>query len=145
MLNSVMEDTMETTITKINKEEAWEIRHIVMWPEKDFDYIKLEDDDNGIHFGLYKEKKLISVISLFINEQEAQFRKFATLLEEQGKGYGSALLHCCLKEAKKLGVKRIWCNARENKTDFYKKFGLEETTFSFTKGGKSYVIMERIL
>ncbi|MBZ5753222.1 MULTISPECIES: GNAT family N-acetyltransferase [Metabacillus] len=130
-------------ITKINKEKAWELRHKVMWPDKDLDYIKLEDDDLGIHFGLFKENILVSVISLFINNEEGQFRKFATLEQEQGKGYGSKLLDYVIKEAKDRGVKRIWCNARENKVNFYKKFGLEESNYRFTKGGKSYVIMEK--
>ncbi|AZU61922.1 GNAT family N-acetyltransferase [Neobacillus mesonae] len=136
---------METTIRKIDKGQAWEIRHEVMWSDKPFDYIKLEDDDLGIHFGLFKEKMLISVISLFIANEEAQFRKFATLQKEQGKGYGSKLLEAVLEEAKIHGVKRIWCNARQNKVDFYKKFGLRETNSSFIKDGKSYVIMEKNL
>jgi len=134
---------METTITKVDKEAAWELRHKVMWPDKDLDYIKLEDDDLGIHFGLFKENILISVISLFINNEEGQFRKFATLQQEQGKGYGSMLLDYVIQEAKKRGVKRIWCNARKNKVNFYKKFGLQESNYRFIKGGKSYVIMEK--
>jgi len=136
---------METTIRKVNKEEAWELRHKVMWPHKDFDYIKLEDDAAAIHFGLFKEDTLISVISLFIDQEEGQFRKFATVQHEQGKGYGSALLNYVLREAKHYGIKRIWCNARENKVNFYKKFGLRETKSSFIKEGKSYVIMEKDL
>ncbi|MEK5440954.1 GNAT family N-acetyltransferase [Fredinandcohnia sp. FSL W7-1320] len=131
------------TITRINKEQAWEVRHKVMWPDKNFDYIKLEDDDLGIHFGLFEDKMLKSVVSLFIKNEEAQFRKFATLQKEQGKGYGSTLLDYVLKEAKNHELKRIWCNARKNKMDFYKKFGLQETNVSFVKGGKSYVIMEK--
>lgn len=102
---------METKIRKVEKEQVWELRHKVMWSDKPFDYIKLEDDYLGIHFGLFKGNMLISVISLFINNEEAQFRKFATLQKEQGKGYGSALLDTVLKEAKNHGVKRVWCNA----------------------------------
>jgi GNAT superfamily N-acetyltransferase len=136
---------METTIRKEDQEQEWGIRHEVMWSDKPFEYIKLEDDDIGIHFGLFKESTLVSVISLFIDNEEAQFRKFATLQEEQGKGFGSELLESVLKEAKIHGVKRIWCNARKNKVDFYKKFGLQETNSSFIKEGKSYVIMEKNL
>ncbi|WP_397443790.1 GNAT family N-acetyltransferase [Peribacillus aracenensis] len=133
---------MEITVRQVDKEEVWELRHKVMWADKPFDYIKLEDDDLGIHYGLFKGDDLISVISLFINNRECQFRKFATLQLEQGKGYGSTLLDYIIKEAQNNGVKRIWCNARKNKVDFYKKFGLQETNSSFMKEGKSYVIME---
>ena len=133
------------TIKKITKDKAWELRHKVMWPDKDFDYIKLEDDDLGIHFGLFKENILISVISLFISKEECQFRKFATLQQEQGKGYGSTLLDYVIMEAKKRGLKRIWCNARKNKVNFYKRFSLQETNDNFIKEDKSYVIMEKDL
>ena len=136
---------MNITVRQVDKEQVWDIRHNVMWPDKPFDYIKLDDDDAGIHFGLFKVNVLISVISLFIDHEEAQFRKFATLQQEQGKGYGSQLLELVLKEAKLHGVKRIWCNARMTKTDFYRKFGLQETNSSFMKDGKEYVIMEKYL
>ncbi|MDQ6597891.1 GNAT family N-acetyltransferase [Bacillus salipaludis] len=99
---------METTIRKVDQEQVWGLRHEVMWSDKPFEYIKLEDDDLGIHFGLFKESTLVSVISLFIDNEEAQFRKFATLQQEQGKGFGSELLESVLKEAKIHGVKRIW-------------------------------------
>ncbi|UCZ55293.1 GNAT family N-acetyltransferase [Bacillus shivajii] len=132
-------------IKEIGKEKAWQVRHIVMWPDRDIDYIKLKEDDKGSHFGLYKNETLISVISLFIHNNEAQFRKFATLQHEQGKGYGSMLLDYVIREAYKQGVKKIWCNAREEKAAFYHKFGLEVTNDKFERGGKSYVIMERIL
>lgn len=136
---------MGTNIAQIDKETAWDLRHKVMWPEKDIEYIKLADDDQGIHYGLFREESLLSVISLFINNEEAQFRKFATLIEEQGKGYGSQLLSFVLDEAKKEGVKRIWCNARENKKELYLKFGLFETNMRFERGGKCYIIMEKRL
>lgn len=136
---------MVTTIKKVALEQVWQLRHEVMWPDMPFDYIKIEDDDEGIHFGLLKDNKLISVVSLFINGEDAQFRKFATLEREQGKGYGSTLLNYVIDNARQFGVKRIWCNARTNKTDFYHKFGLTETDATFTRGGKAYVIMEKIL
>ncbi|CEI83636.1 putative N-acetyltransferase YitI [Oceanobacillus oncorhynchi subsp. incaldanensis] len=136
---------MEIQISKIQKEQAWELRHEVMWPNEDFNYIKLKDDASGIHLGLFKDNILISIVTLFIDKEEAQFRKFATLISEQGKGYGSRLLESVFEEAKKHDVKRIWCNARKNKSHFYRKFGLQETDRSFMKNGEAYVIMEKFL
>ncbi|RAS75375.1 GNAT family N-acetyltransferase [Priestia endophytica] len=134
---------MEWTIANIEKEQAWTIRHKVMWPNKSIEYIKLEDDSSGIHLGLFKSGKLISVVSLFIDGEQAQFRKFATTQEEQGKGYGSKLLRYALERAKEEGVCKVWCNARTNKIHFYKKYGLCETGKEFIKGGQSYIIMEK--
>ncbi|KQL41390.1 GNAT family acetyltransferase [Bacillus sp. FJAT-25509] len=132
-------------IRQVNKEDVWELRHKVMWPDQPFDYIKLKDDDLGEHYGLFKGFTLISVISIFIINGECQFRKFATLQQEQGKGYGSTLLDYVINEVQNYNVRKIWCNARKNKVNFYKKFGLEETNTSFIKDGKDYVIMENYL
>ena len=42
-------------------------------------------------------------------------------------------------------IQSIWCNARSDKTTFYKKFGMLETDKTFNKGGIDYVIMEKLL
>ncbi|WP_207952169.1 GNAT family N-acetyltransferase [Paenibacillus turpanensis] len=126
----------------VPKKQAWQLRHKVMWPDRELDYVKLADDDQGTHFGLFENELLVSVVSLFIQGEEAQFRKFATLTSQQGKGYGSKLLKHVLDEAMHSGVKRIFCNARIEKASFYEKFGLRKTDHTFTKGGKDYVVME---
>lgn len=90
-------------IKLIHKEEVWKLRHEVMWPEREPDYIKLADDDQGKHYGLYVGDRLVSVLSLFVNGTEGQFRKFATLELEQGQGYGSKLLNTVLAEAEQAG------------------------------------------
>lgn len=134
---------MTTTIKVIPPQETWQIRHQVMWPSEPFDYIKLPADEAGIHFGLSVNEKLIAVVSLFIdNKKVGQFRKFATLVEEQGKGYGSQLLHHLFETAQKKGVQKIWCNARVTKTGYYAKFGMEVTDEKFVKNGMDYVVME---
>lgn len=130
-------------IQPIAQEQAWQLRHEVMWPDKELDYVKLQDDHEGSHYGLFVDKQLISVLSLFIYEDVAQFRKFATLSSRQGQGYGSRLLQYVLEAAQQAGVKRIYCNARVEKAPFYEKFGLIRTQDSFERGGKAYVIMER--
>ncbi|MEM8889239.1 MAG: GNAT family N-acetyltransferase, partial [Bacteroidota bacterium] len=111
----------------------------------ELEYVKLEKDSEGMHFGLFREDKLLSIISLFINEDRAQFRKFATLIEEQGKGYGTKLLRFLLEEVAKYPLSCIFCNARIERTAYYEKFGLKRTEEYFEKGGRKYVIMEKKL
>ena len=130
-------------IIEITSEETLKIRHEVMWPEKPMDYIKLPNDDKGIHFGLFLKDEIISVISLFIVNKEAQFRKFATQTTYQGKGYGTILLKEIFTIAKNKKAQRIWCNARTSKSSYYTKFGMNLTENKFVKGGIKYVIMER--
>ncbi|MEN7549081.1 GNAT family N-acetyltransferase [Rapidithrix thailandica] len=132
-------------IKTIKAEETWALRKTVMWPDRDLEYVKLKEDDQGLHFGLFKDEKLTSVVSLFVKGEAAQFRKFATLVEEQGKGYGSVLLNHVIDQVQALGVKTLWCNAREDKLSFYKKFALTPTEQTFEKGGIRYRIAERTL
>jgi len=116
-----------------------------MWPDEDIAYVKLPEDELGIHYGLFVNDKLTAVVSLFIKNREAQFRKLATAIAAQGNGYGTLLLKHLMQETEALNVNRIWCNARVDKASFYHRFGLKETAHSFSKNGQSYVVMERVL
>ncbi len=129
-------------IELIKASETWSLRHQVMWPGRSIDYVKLPQDDQGIHYGLFVSGGLISVISLFITQEEAQFRKFATLSSAQGKGYGGQLLSHLIKQARHKGIKRLWCNARIDKTTYYERFGMTPTQATFSKGGIDYMVME---
>ncbi|MBP2636994.1 MAG: GCN5-related N-acetyltransferase [Firmicutes bacterium] len=130
-------------IKQIAAEQTWELRQRVMWPDKSIDYVKLTDDLSGIHYGLYVEQELVSVISLFINNNVIQFRKFATSSERQGEGCSTKLLNYVVSEAEKMGTKAIWCHARTEKVPFYRRFGLYEEGEEFERDGKRYVKMTR--
>lgn len=135
----------QVLIEEVKAEDTWELRRNVMWPDKDISYVKLEEDALGVHYGLFLDGVLTSVVSLFVKDGVAQFRKFATLNEKQGQGYGSTLLQHIIAVASELKANTLWCNARKDKADFYKKFRLQETKHTFSKSGKAYVVMERQL
>ncbi|GAB3811600.1 GNAT family N-acetyltransferase [Pontibacter rugosus] len=124
-------------IKEIKAEDTWKLRRKVMWPDKEIRYVQLPDDQKGTHFGLYLNNELVAVISLFIEGRRGQFRKFATLPASQGKGYGSLLLRHLIAQAAAKGVEVIWCNARQEKSTFYNRFGLKETNQRFARGGKT--------
>lgn len=136
---------MDLQIQKIPYSSTWEIRHLAMWPNKPKEYVKLVDDKLGTHYGVMINKELVAVVSCFIKNKEAQFRKFATLPNKQGKGYGTQLLTFLMDEISMQEVVKIWCNARVEKAFFYEKFGMIQTNTKFTKGGKDFVIMEKML
>lgn len=130
-------------IKQITSSETLPIRHKVMWPDKPLAYVMLPNDELGRHYGLFVNEKMTAIISLFITNNEAQFRKFATLNEFQGLGYGTKLLHSIIDLLKEEGIKKLWCNARVEKTKFYEKFNLRATDKVYQKGGIEFVIMER--
>ncbi|SIS78374.1 GNAT family N-acetyltransferase [Belliella pelovolcani] len=132
-------------IKEISLEEALPVRHLAMWPDKDLDFVRVPGDEEATHLGLFANRELISVVSVFKKEEGAQFRKFATLPKHQGKGYGSKLLVYMIGFMQKKDVPKIWCNARVSKIDFYSNFGLVTTPKTFQKAGLDYVVMEKVL
>ncbi|MDQ8012766.1 MAG: GNAT family N-acetyltransferase [Flavobacterium nitrogenifigens] len=129
-------------IKTIKASDTWQIRHEVMWPDQPFEFVQLEEDDSGFHFGVFEDNKLVSIVSCFIEGKEMQFRKLATIEEYQGKGIASYLLKYILEFAKNEKIEKVWCNARSNKKSFYEKIGLIDTHKTFTKAGQEFTIME---
>lgn len=132
-------------IKAIEASQTWQIRHEVMWPDQPFEFVKLEEDNAGLHFGVFDQEKLVSIVSCFIVNDEMQFRKLATLEDFQRKGFASKLLEYVLKLAKEKDLKKVWCNARTNKKSFYEKFKMIDTNKTFTKSGQEFTIMEILL
>ncbi|SEN89124.1 Acetyltransferase (GNAT) domain-containing protein [Flavobacterium sp. CF108] len=131
-------------IKAIQASQTWQIRHEVMWPDQPFEFVQLEEDNSGFHFGVSEGDKLVSIVSCFIEGKEMQFRKLATLTVYQGKGIASHLLEYILQFAKEKHLEKVWCNARTNKKSFYEKFGMKDTFKTFTKAGQEFTIMEII-
>jgi len=126
------------SIKPVDFETLWKIRKEVMWPDRDISFVQLSGDEKAKHLGFYLQDRCISVISIFETAEGLQLRKFATLLSEQGKGYGTQLLSHVID--KHVGH-TIWCHARIEKQAFYEKFGFMCCSKPFEKSGKAYVRM----
>jgi phosphoribosylformimino-5-aminoimidazole carboxamide ribotide isomerase len=125
--------------------EVWAMRRQVMYPQESIGFVKLEDDETGLHLGLYDLGELVSVISVFEKDGAVQFRKFATQTNWQGKGYGTSLLQYVMNWAQRSGKKSIWCNARFTATGIYKKFGMQAVGMPWQKYGLDFIKMEKQL
>ncbi len=134
-----------TTIRKVPLDEILKMRQVVMYPTESLDFVRLDDDATGLHWGLYKDEDLISVISVFDRGSEVQFRKFATIPAEQGKGYGTKLLQFVMDWSMENKKRSIWCNARTSATALYRKFGMNSTGQRWLKYGIEFVKMEKQL
>src|SRR5688500_7022036 len=126
-------------------EDVCHMRQKAMYPHEAIDFVKLENDDKGLHLGLYVADALVSVISVFEEENEVQFRKFATETAMQGKGYGTNLLQYVMDWAANTGKKSIWCNARITATEIYQKFGMQPVGEGWKKYGFEFIKMEKQL
>lgn len=131
-------------ITEANYDDTLILRQQVLYPEKDIEFVKLPDDNLGLHIGIEENKELVSVMSLFIEMETkaVQFRKLATRTDMQGKGYASNLMKWLIDYASDMKLNKLWCNSRKESIGFYQKFGYKETDQTFEKNGHEYVIME---
>lgn len=130
------------SIKPIPPKQTWPVRYTVLPADKEFQDTKLLNDTEGYHLGLFEDDELISVISLFSEEQDMEFRKFGTVLRKQKKGYGSQLLSYLINYSKASGVKKLWCRALSTTCDFYRRFGFHEAQEVKDKNGNPFIVME---
>jgi GNAT superfamily N-acetyltransferase len=132
-------------IEQIRPELTWRLRQRVLYPAEKLYQMKMAEDDNGYHFGAFKDNDLVAVVSLFQQGNEFQFRKFAVDAAVQNTGIGKTLLKYTIDFAVAEGAERIWCNARVSAIGFYSKYGFVKTGVIFSKNGFDYEIMELLI
>ncbi|QKZ13167.1 GNAT family N-acetyltransferase [Spirosoma sp. KUDC1026] len=131
------------TVTPITPEQTYPLRHSVLWPDKPLDYVKVDNDASGYHYGAFLDNELVAVISLFLENETsdghpARFRKFAARPDRQRQGIGTQLLNHVIAEARRMGATELWCDARLDAADFYRRFGMAPVSDVFYKGPIAY-------
>lgn len=137
-----MSETIQ--IEQIFPSLTWRIRQQAMYPEKEIAEMELADDFEGTHFGLYFNRELTGVVSLFVNDGIAQFRKMAVLPSKQGNGLGKLLLQYVIDYCRQQPVQLLWCNARVSAIGFYTKIGFITEGEPYQQNELAYIKM-RIL
>ena len=134
-------------IDKIDPEATLFLREKVMWPGRP-ELCPLPMDASGLHLGYFDASTEtetirngatdpIGVISVFLERDAAQFRKFAVDQEYQGNGVGSLLLQATIEHvrgcASEEDIHVLWCDARVHQLAFYERFGFERVGEPFAK------------
>lgn len=133
---------MNAVVEQIFPSLTWRIRQLAMYPDKEIKQMELANDFDGVHFGIYHEYELTGVVSLFEQENLAQFRKMAVLPEAQGKGFGKQLLLYVIDYCKQQKIETLWCNARTSAVEFYKKIGFATIGEPYLQNQLEYIKME---
>lgn len=130
-------------IVQLTWEQTVPVRQEVLWPGMPEDFCYVVGDEQAQHYGVEIDGELVTVASVFIDEDEetARIRKFATLLEHRHEGLGSALLEHILSDVQRFNVHYFWCISRESTVDFYKRLGLHIEDDRFSKCGISFYRM----
>ena len=136
---------MSIEIKKVSVEDILPIRHKVLWPDKPLEFVKVVGDEEGIHFGLYENSILVTIISLFAEGKSLRFRKFATLTEYQNRGLGKLMILKVIDYAQENNFERLWCDARTDALNFYERVGFKKFSEPFFKENIEYFKIEKIL
>ena len=136
---------MSIEIKKVSVEDILPIRHKVLWPDKPFEFVKVVGDEEGIHFGLYENSILVTIISLFAEGKSLRFRKFATLTEYQNRGLGKLMILKVIDYAQENNFERLWCDARTDALKFYERVGFKKFSEPFFKENIEYYKIEKLL
>lgn len=139
----------------IASELTYTVRGPILRPGKPIESCRFEGDDlsTTIHFGLFKDREMIGVVSVFEvknknfeAEKQYQVRGMAVLENQQQQGYGNILMDEVEKLAQHNKVGVIWFNAREKAVNFYKKLGYETfgTEFDIMGIGTHYIMWKQI-
>ena len=136
---------MSVIIRAITAEQTWPMRQAVMYPNDTIEKVKLADDVQGRHFGLFVANELTVVVSLFVKDNALQFRKLATKTVSQGKGFGKQMMQFMLALASAENMELVWCNARLNAAPFYRQFGFEVFGENWQQDNNTFTVMQKWL
>lgn len=139
----------------IPSKETYSVRQPVLRAGKPIESCFFEGDDleTTIHFGLYFDKRLAGVVSVFENksnhfpeEHQMQIRGMAVLEEYQKKGLGNFLVKRVEEYAKSKNVPLLWFNARETAVAFYEKlnYTIKGSAFEIKDIGTHYVMYKHL-
>jgi GNAT superfamily N-acetyltransferase len=142
-------------IRTISAEEARPLRAAILRPGVPFEasVYPLDQDHESIHMGAFEADRLITVASIFhepppgeTNPQAWRLRGMGTRPEVQRRGYGRAVLEECIAQIARRGATLLWCNARLDAVEFYRRLGFETVgEEEKTQRGTSYIRMRRTL
>jgi len=142
-------------IKEISSKETYSVRQPVLRKGKPIESCIFDGDDleSTHHFGLFDNKKLIGIISLFtkINpifaeKYQAQIRGMAVLETHQKKGFGEALVKHCETYCNENKVDLIWFNARTAAVGFYQKMNYhpQGDAFEIEDVGEHYLMFKKL-
>lgn len=129
-------------IQEADYNEVLKLRHEVMYPNESIELAKVENDDRGIHVGVFLDEGLVSCVSIFLEERSLQFRKLATKDGFRKQGHASNLVKYVIDFYNQFQFDRLWANARLEALPFYESFGFKATDQTFVKNGIEYVVIE---
>jgi GNAT superfamily N-acetyltransferase len=145
-------------IEKIPTKQTYSIRQEVLRKGKPIETCYFDGDNlaSTNHFGIFIDKHLTGIVSVFhnnnatfSNKHQFQLRGMAILPDFQNKGIGKLLIEEVEKEifSKQKNEILIWFNARKSAVPFYERlhYHLIDNPFEVAEIGTHYIMHKIIL
>lgn len=118
-----------------NSKNLWPLRNLVLWRHKILLDCGMEGDlkKSTFHIGAVDADENVLGTSTYINQTNDNFndivqyrlRAMATHPSIRGTGAGKKMIEKGLEKLKEKKADVVWCDARIEATEFYKKMGFE--------------------
>ena len=142
-------------IKEIQSKDTYIVRQPVIRKGKPIESCIFGGDnlDTTHHFGLFENKNLTGIISLFnqINitfaeKNQGQIRGMAVLEAHQKKDFGKAPVKYCEEYCIKENIDLIWLNARTAAVGFYEKMNYQiiGEPFDIKDVGEHYLMFKKL-
>ena len=135
-------------IRPIATAETYPLRLKILRPGRPLSAAQFAEDERATHFGCFVQAQLIGIVTTFAQplkgESQTAFQLRGMAVDEdfQGQGYGEKLVRTCCDFARSQGARIIWCNARLEANNFYRKqgFAIRGDEFLIADAGPHYVM-----
>ncbi|USD67176.1 GNAT family N-acetyltransferase [Vibrio sp. SCSIO 43136] len=127
-------------IVELDWKQTLPVRHEVLWPGMPEDFCYVVGDESATHFGAKVDGELVSVMSVFMDEEDsiARLRKFATLAPHRHQGHGSALMQHAMEYLDSHKITHRWCICRQSTLPFYLQHDFKLEDDPYVRGGITF-------
>ncbi len=129
----------------VDVEDILPFRQAMLWPDKPISHVKVAGDEDAIHICLRSNGEIVAAGTFFRSGETAQLRKLAVSPQCRGQGIGKALVSFGVDHLAKLGITRLWCDARVTAVGFYEALEFEVDADVYLKSGVAYRAASRAL
>ena len=136
---------IETIVVKFDEQYAHEIKNIrnnVFTNEQHIDEDMDFDgqDRDAVHVLVVCKGKYVGVGRML---NDGHIGRLAVLKEYRGRGLGAKLVLTLIKEAKNIGIRRVYLGAQKHAVGFYEKLGFSAYGEPYTEVNIEHIHMER--